>query len=155
MLKLNEQAVLDKLKNKWWYDKGECGSKDSGRKVSSTLVLCLTLVNKPQSLIKTPTHPPPPVHSNCLRSVSNLPFTSTQPTHTHTQCFRLCRSSLTVMTFWNTVGRCVGDKHFGKWCKFSHHGMFNPYVPCSQNDPVAFTEIYQEGSPSMERGFLF
>jgi hypothetical protein len=36
-LKLNEQAVLDKLKNKWWYDKGECGSNDSGRKVSHTL----------------------------------------------------------------------------------------------------------------------
>lgn len=35
VLKLNEQAVLDKLKNKWWYDKGECGHKDSGRKVSS------------------------------------------------------------------------------------------------------------------------
>lgn len=34
VLKLNEQAVLDKLKNKWWYDKGECGHKDSGRKVS-------------------------------------------------------------------------------------------------------------------------
>ncbi|XP_035266461.1 glutamate receptor 1a isoform X5 [Anguilla anguilla] len=32
VLKLNEQAVLDKLKNKWWYDKGECGDKDSGRK---------------------------------------------------------------------------------------------------------------------------
>ncbi|XP_076131442.1 glutamate receptor 1b isoform X2 [Alosa pseudoharengus] len=32
VLKLNEQAVLDKMKNKWWYDKGECGSKDSGRK---------------------------------------------------------------------------------------------------------------------------
>ncbi|XP_077465019.1 glutamate receptor 1-like isoform X4 [Stigmatopora argus] len=32
VLKLNEQAVLDKLKNKWWYDKGECGNKDSGRK---------------------------------------------------------------------------------------------------------------------------
>ena len=37
VLKLNEQAVLDKLKNKWWYDKGECGSNDSGRKVSHTL----------------------------------------------------------------------------------------------------------------------
>uniref|UniRef100_A0AAQ6I9T4 Glutamate receptor n=1 Tax=Anabas testudineus TaxID=64144 RepID=A0AAQ6I9T4_ANATE len=35
VLKLNEQAVLDKLKNKWWYDKGECGSKDSGRKTSA------------------------------------------------------------------------------------------------------------------------
>ncbi|KAG9271876.1 glutamate receptor 3 isoform X1, partial [Astyanax mexicanus] len=23
-----------KLKNKWWYDKGECGTKDSGSKVS-------------------------------------------------------------------------------------------------------------------------
>ncbi|XP_060935364.1 glutamate receptor 1a isoform X5 [Limanda limanda] len=32
VLKLNEQAILDKLKNKWWYDKGECGSKDSARK---------------------------------------------------------------------------------------------------------------------------
>ncbi|XP_076878998.1 glutamate receptor 1a [Brachyhypopomus gauderio] len=32
VLKHNEQAVLDKLKNKWWYDKGECGNTDSGRK---------------------------------------------------------------------------------------------------------------------------
>uniref|UniRef100_A0A8C7KR69 Glutamate receptor n=1 Tax=Oncorhynchus kisutch TaxID=8019 RepID=A0A8C7KR69_ONCKI len=32
VLKLNEQGVLDKLKNKWWYDKGECGTKDSGSK---------------------------------------------------------------------------------------------------------------------------
>lgn len=35
VLKLNEQAILDKLKNRWWYDKGECEHKDSGRKVSS------------------------------------------------------------------------------------------------------------------------
>ena len=33
-MKLSEQGVLDKLKNKWWYDKGECGAKDSGSKVS-------------------------------------------------------------------------------------------------------------------------
>ncbi|XP_054889928.1 glutamate receptor 1a isoform X1 [Poeciliopsis prolifica] len=26
VLKLNEQGLLDKLKNKWWYGKGECGS---------------------------------------------------------------------------------------------------------------------------------
>ncbi|KAG2455317.1 GRIA1 protein, partial [Polypterus senegalus] len=32
VLKLSEQGVLDKLKNKWWYDKGECGNKDSGSK---------------------------------------------------------------------------------------------------------------------------
>ncbi|NWR06000.1 GRIA2 protein, partial [Paradoxornis webbianus] len=32
VLKLSEQGVLDKLKNKWWYDKGECGPKDSGSK---------------------------------------------------------------------------------------------------------------------------
>uniref|UniRef100_A0A8C1ZBS3 Glutamate receptor n=1 Tax=Cyprinus carpio TaxID=7962 RepID=A0A8C1ZBS3_CYPCA len=32
VLKLSEQGTLDKLKNKWWYDKGECGSKDSGSK---------------------------------------------------------------------------------------------------------------------------
>lgn len=35
VLKLSEAGVLDKLKNKWWYDKGECGPKDSGSKVSS------------------------------------------------------------------------------------------------------------------------
>ncbi|XP_023184723.1 glutamate receptor 3-like isoform X3 [Xiphophorus maculatus] len=34
VLKLSEQGILDKLKNKWWYDKGECGTKDSGSKVS-------------------------------------------------------------------------------------------------------------------------
>ncbi|KAA8589071.1 hypothetical protein FQN60_010416, partial [Etheostoma spectabile] len=32
LLKLSEQGILDKLKNKWWYDKGECGTKDSGSK---------------------------------------------------------------------------------------------------------------------------
>ncbi|NWX71402.1 GRIA2 protein, partial [Alca torda] len=32
VLKLSEQGILDKLKNKWWYDKGECGPKDSGSK---------------------------------------------------------------------------------------------------------------------------
>uniref|UniRef100_A0A672IID9 Glutamate receptor n=1 Tax=Salarias fasciatus TaxID=181472 RepID=A0A672IID9_SALFA len=34
VLKLNEQGLLDKLKNKWWYDKGECecGFKDSASK---------------------------------------------------------------------------------------------------------------------------
>ncbi|XP_032558026.1 glutamate receptor 3 isoform X4 [Chiroxiphia lanceolata] len=32
VLKLSEQGILDKLKNKWWYDKGECGAKDSGSK---------------------------------------------------------------------------------------------------------------------------
>ena len=35
-MKLSEAGVLDKLKNKWWYDKGECGPKDSGSKVSLT-----------------------------------------------------------------------------------------------------------------------
>ncbi|KAK3564202.1 hypothetical protein QTP86_011183 [Hemibagrus guttatus] len=32
VLKLSEQGILAKLKNKWWYDKGECGTKDSGSK---------------------------------------------------------------------------------------------------------------------------
>ncbi|XP_076843694.1 glutamate receptor 3a isoform X2 [Brachyhypopomus gauderio] len=32
VLKLSEQGILDKLKNKWWYDKGECGTKDSASK---------------------------------------------------------------------------------------------------------------------------
>uniref|UniRef100_A0A8C9XXB9 Glutamate receptor n=1 Tax=Sander lucioperca TaxID=283035 RepID=A0A8C9XXB9_SANLU len=45
VLKLNEQAILDKLKNKWWYDKGECGHKDSGRKVSSDKTSALSLSN--------------------------------------------------------------------------------------------------------------
>ncbi|KAI9541359.1 hypothetical protein NQZ68_031689 [Dissostichus eleginoides] len=39
VLKLNEQGLLDKLKNKWWYDKGECGSGGGDSKVSP---LCLT-----------------------------------------------------------------------------------------------------------------
>ncbi|MGH0167935.1 UNVERIFIED_CONTAM: hypothetical protein FKN15_053743 [Acipenser sinensis] len=34
VLKLSEQGTLDKLKNKWWYDKGECGAKDSGSKMT-------------------------------------------------------------------------------------------------------------------------
>lgn len=38
VLKLNEQGTLDKMKNKWWYDKGECGFKDSTNKVSFLFV---------------------------------------------------------------------------------------------------------------------
>uniref|UniRef100_A0A8B9HHE2 Glutamate receptor, ionotropic, AMPA 1a n=1 Tax=Astyanax mexicanus TaxID=7994 RepID=A0A8B9HHE2_ASTMX len=37
VLKLNEQGLLDKLKNKWWYDKGECGSGGGDSKVSPHL----------------------------------------------------------------------------------------------------------------------
>ena len=35
VLKLNEQGLLDKLKNKWWYDKGECGSGGGESKVNA------------------------------------------------------------------------------------------------------------------------
>ncbi|XP_031172178.2 glutamate receptor 1-like isoform X2 [Sander lucioperca] len=37
VLKLNEQGLLDKLKNRWWYDKGECGARagDSKDKTSA------------------------------------------------------------------------------------------------------------------------
>uniref|UniRef100_A0A8C9YMH5 Glutamate receptor n=1 Tax=Sander lucioperca TaxID=283035 RepID=A0A8C9YMH5_SANLU len=35
VLKLNEQGLLDKLKNKWWYDKGECGSGGGDSKALS------------------------------------------------------------------------------------------------------------------------
>uniref|UniRef100_A0A3B3I4F5 Glutamate receptor n=1 Tax=Oryzias latipes TaxID=8090 RepID=A0A3B3I4F5_ORYLA len=37
VLKLNEQGLLDKLKNRWWYDKGECGTRggDSKDKTSA------------------------------------------------------------------------------------------------------------------------
>ncbi|KAI4570003.1 hypothetical protein MJT46_007297 [Ovis ammon polii x Ovis aries] len=38
VLKLNEQGLLDKLKNKWWYDKGECGSGGGDSKVSPTVL---------------------------------------------------------------------------------------------------------------------
>uniref|UniRef100_A0A8C1CS80 Glutamate receptor n=1 Tax=Cyprinus carpio carpio TaxID=630221 RepID=A0A8C1CS80_CYPCA len=44
VLKLNEQGILDKLKNKWWYDKGECGPKDSGSKDKSSQALSLSNV---------------------------------------------------------------------------------------------------------------
>uniref|UniRef100_A0A3B5L904 Glutamate receptor n=1 Tax=Xiphophorus couchianus TaxID=32473 RepID=A0A3B5L904_9TELE len=35
VLKLNEQGLLDKLKNRWWYDKGECGIGGGDSKVRS------------------------------------------------------------------------------------------------------------------------
>ncbi|KAI1893940.1 hypothetical protein AGOR_G00128820 [Albula goreensis] len=40
VLKLNEQGLLDKLKNKWWYDKGECGSGGGDSKVSLYVTKC-------------------------------------------------------------------------------------------------------------------
>uniref|UniRef100_A0A3B4ZIY7 Uncharacterized protein n=3 Tax=Percomorphaceae TaxID=1489872 RepID=A0A3B4ZIY7_9TELE len=44
VLKLNEQGLLDKLKNKWWYDKGECGSGGGDSKVSPSDALSLSNV---------------------------------------------------------------------------------------------------------------
>ncbi|XP_026052002.1 glutamate receptor 4-like isoform X3 [Carassius auratus] len=44
VLKLSESGILDKLKNKWWYDKGECGPKDSGSKDKSSQALSLSNV---------------------------------------------------------------------------------------------------------------
>jgi len=43
VLKLNEQGLLDKLKNKWWYDMGECGSGGGDLKVS--LILTQTTIS--------------------------------------------------------------------------------------------------------------
>uniref|UniRef100_A0ABI7X0Z6 Glutamate receptor n=2 Tax=Boreoeutheria TaxID=1437010 RepID=A0ABI7X0Z6_FELCA len=54
VLKLSEQGVLDKLKSKWWYDKGECGSKDSGSKVSHRLQRSHTPVTKMHSVEQCP-----------------------------------------------------------------------------------------------------
>nr|XP_013011568.1 glutamate receptor 1 isoform X1 [Cavia porcellus] len=54
VLKLSEQGVLDKLKSKWWYDKGECGSKDSGSKVSHRLQRSRTPVTKMHSVEQYP-----------------------------------------------------------------------------------------------------
>ncbi|KAF3838154.1 hypothetical protein F7725_009922 [Dissostichus mawsoni] len=45
VLKLNEQGLLDKLKNKWWYDKGECGSGGGDSKVSLDVTTIGTPVN--------------------------------------------------------------------------------------------------------------
>ncbi|XP_067280393.1 glutamate receptor 4b isoform X4 [Pseudorasbora parva] len=44
VLKLSESGILDKLKNKWWYYKGECGPKDSGSKDKSSQALSLSNV---------------------------------------------------------------------------------------------------------------
>lgn len=50
VLKLNEQGLLDKLKNKWWYDKGECGSGGGDSKVSpSEKVMGNSMQNKVSS----------------------------------------------------------------------------------------------------------
>uniref|UniRef100_A0A8C2X5P4 Glutamate receptor n=1 Tax=Cyclopterus lumpus TaxID=8103 RepID=A0A8C2X5P4_CYCLU len=45
VLKLNEQGLLDKLKNKWWYDKGECGSGGGESKDSTNKTSALSLSN--------------------------------------------------------------------------------------------------------------
>lgn len=48
VLKLNEQGLLDKLKNKWWYDKGECGSGGGESKVNTHTRTCSVSVHKKQ-----------------------------------------------------------------------------------------------------------
>ncbi|CAB1352323.1 unnamed protein product, partial [Coregonus sp. 'balchen'] len=49
VLKLNEQGLLDKLKNKWWYDKGECGSGGGGEKVSHPTPVNLAVLKLSES----------------------------------------------------------------------------------------------------------
>ncbi|XP_033617475.1 glutamate receptor 1 isoform X4 [Fukomys damarensis] len=53
VLKLNEQGLLDKLKNKWWYDKGECGSGGGDSKVSPRQDKC----SEPQQCGRRVLHP--------------------------------------------------------------------------------------------------
>ncbi|XP_005376240.1 PREDICTED: glutamate receptor 1 isoform X3 [Chinchilla lanigera] len=53
VLKLNEQGLLDKLKNKWWYDKGECGSGGGDSKVSPRQDEC----SEPQQCGRRVLHP--------------------------------------------------------------------------------------------------
>uniref|UniRef100_A0A8D0CF42 Glutamate receptor n=1 Tax=Scleropages formosus TaxID=113540 RepID=A0A8D0CF42_SCLFO len=44
VLKLNEQGLLDKLKNKWWYDKGECGTTPDSTEAETSQALSLSNV---------------------------------------------------------------------------------------------------------------
>ncbi|XP_008296938.1 glutamate receptor 1-like [Stegastes partitus] len=44
VLKLNEQGLLDKLKNRWWYDKGECGTGGGDSKVRSPIPVNLAVL---------------------------------------------------------------------------------------------------------------
>ncbi|KAF3840566.1 hypothetical protein F7725_006428, partial [Dissostichus mawsoni] len=39
VLKLNEQGLLDKLKNRWWYDKGECGTGEGTPRIPVNLAV--------------------------------------------------------------------------------------------------------------------
>ncbi|KAF2979032.1 hypothetical protein EK904_000195 [Melospiza melodia maxima] len=69
VLKLNEQGLLDKLKNKWWYDKGECGSGGGDSKVSpskNTLV-GMNSMDSNQQLLRR----------HALRSAPQTPGTNT------------------------------------------------------------------------------
>ncbi|CAF97342.1 unnamed protein product [Tetraodon nigroviridis] len=47
VLKLNEQGLLDKLKNRWWYDKGECGigGGDSKKMLSDPIITAEVLTS--------------------------------------------------------------------------------------------------------------
>ncbi|PWA14617.1 hypothetical protein CCH79_00017595, partial [Gambusia affinis] len=44
VLKLNEQGLLDKLKNRWWYDMGECGIGGGDSKVRSPIPVNLAVL---------------------------------------------------------------------------------------------------------------
>lgn len=35
VLELHEEGTLTKLKQKWWFDKGECGPRDGSSKVNT------------------------------------------------------------------------------------------------------------------------
>ncbi|XP_049563749.1 glutamate receptor 1 isoform X5 [Orcinus orca] len=68
VLKLNEQGLLDKLKNKWWYDKGECGSGGGDSKVRPRQDKC----SEPQQCGRRVLHPDRRTwtsHAGCLNRV--------------------------------------------------------------------------------------
>lgn len=73
VLKLNEQGLLDKLKNKWWYDKGECGSGGGESKVRPVLGIVGTkwneqYANEQEVLPENPGNKP-----NAYKSAINWP----------------------------------------------------------------------------------
>eukprot|EP00064_Thunnus_orientalis_P009341 superscaffoldBa00001179_g9365 len=58
VLKLNEQGTLDKMKNKWWYDKGECGFKDSTNKVAANTLSSPQHTGNYTHTLSSPQHAP-------------------------------------------------------------------------------------------------
>ena len=101
VLKLNEQGLLDKLKNKWWYDKGECGSGGGDSKVSPSEKVMGNSMRNQVSSSSAQCRPGTPPHALLDRAIEWPGFwTSLSPSDPLSLSFPIPQGGKKIPNYW-------------------------------------------------------